>query len=194
MDNLQDRGIEKYGLGDIGDWASLVFPTVYPGNEPFTEAQLMGWEDHEPVPIGYVFIIERKFERPGKKAKWKLPAGHMKKESEETGWNFDRTPLDTAVHELESETGILLPRAAFAYAGKYLHWRGDHWKCLFSAKMTEADLARMNDYHPENEGETPKFFTVDEFYEAVRKGEFLTEHYEKLVEFGLILPLGRDQE
>lgn len=182
--------IEHYELGEIADWASLVLPSVYPGDEPFTKAQLMGWDESylELVPIGYVFVIERKKRNP----KWKLPSGHKKRDEDVKGWEFDRTPRDTARHELCSETGIELPTSAFAYAGKYLSWKGDHWKCLFSAKMTEADLKRMNSDHPENEGEEPEFFTVDEFYALVRSGKFLTEHYEKLVEYGLILPLGRD--
>lgn len=183
--------IERYELGDVTDWASLVLPTVYPGDEPFTEEQLMGWDESslELVPIGYVFVIERRKKNP----KWKLPSGHKKRDEDVKGWEFDRTPRDTARHEQSSETGIDLPVSAFSYAGKYLSWKEDHWKCLFSSKMTVASLEHMNSDHPENEGEEPKFFTVDEFYDLVRRGEFLIEHYEKLVEYGLIFPFGRDQ-
>lgn len=186
--------LKDYGLGNITDWASLIFPIVYPGSEPFTHEQLMGWEELKAgSPIGYVFVIDRKFERRGQVSEWKLPAGHRKSKPDEPGGEVDRTPLDTAIRELHGETGIQLPSDAFTYVGKYLHPRGDHWKCLFAAKMTEVDRDWLNNHHKENEGEEPKFFTPDEFYALVRDNKFMREHYEKLVEYVLILPLGRDK-
>ena len=143
--------------------------------------------------IGYVLVIDR-----GKfvdRAQWKLPGGHKKKPGRcRPGELPDEAPICTAVRELHGETGILMPRQAFSYAGKWLHWRHDHWKCLFLVEITEEDRDWMNDHHPENEGEEAKYFTVDEFYRLVREGKFMREHYEMLVEFTLVLPLGRDKQ
>ncbi len=185
-------GLAHYQLGDIDDWASLIFPRVFCGSELFTAGQLMGWEKRGDRPLcGYISVIDPKF---GSRAKHKLAAGH-KKSLEKTlpGEIPDETPLDTAIRELEGETGIKALPEAFRYVNKWLGARGNHWKCLFTADITEGDRDWMNNHHKENEGEMPKFFTVDEFYSIVREGKFMAEHYQKLEEFGLILPLGRDR-
>ncbi|MBI2030758.1 NUDIX hydrolase [Candidatus Kaiserbacteria bacterium] len=179
-----------YDLGEIVDWTSPVLIKVYEGDKPFTSEQLQNWDESTHELVGYVLVKDTRPQKPGRKALWKMPAGHRKKESEETGWDFDRTPRDTAVHETRSETGMRqIPPEAFAYIDKYLHWRKDHWKCVFMARITRADLGKMHGNDPENEGVEPQFFTINEFYDQVYSREVLPEHYQKLVEFGVILSL-----
>jgi len=194
----QPEELGDYRLGDIQDWASLIFPRV------MRELTILD-QDGEPVvgsdgkkktrvqTVGYVLVIDRgKF---GDRAQWKLPGGHKKKtERCKPSEKPDETPLDTALRELEGETGIRMPRHAFSYCGKWLHWREDHWKCLFVAELGEDDVAWMNGHHPENEGEEAKFFTVEEFYALVRESKFMREHYEMLVEYTAVLPFDRDKQ
>ncbi len=168
-----------YKLGGIDNWASLVFVRVHSGG-PFTEEQLKGWEKRENDRlIGYVFVIDPKF---GHRAEYKLPGGHKQ---------ADETPLQTAVREMEGETNLVLNPESFRYVGKYLHWSEDHWKIIFCADIGERELGWMNNNHPQNEGEEPKFFTIEEFYALVRENKFMYEHYKKLDEFALILPGNR---
>ncbi|MBI2004946.1 NUDIX hydrolase [Patescibacteria group bacterium] len=190
--------LEDYGLGEISDWASLIFPRV-------VRAMFILDQEGKPVvgsggkqktslqTIGYILVIDRgKF---GDRAQWKLPGGHKKKvERCKPSEKPDETPLDTALRELEGETGIRMPLRAFVYCGKWLHWRHDHWKCLFIAELGEDDIAWMHNHHPENEGEEAKFFTVEEFYALVREGKCMREHYEMLVEYTAVLPFGRDKQ
>lgn len=182
LDNL-----DFYQLGDLQEWSSLILPRVrreVPRIKDNGEARI------DYVPLGNIFVIEP--ERPN--AVWKLPAGHKKEKWRcKEGEMPDKTPLDTAVREFEGETGIRLLPEAFTYVGKWLHWRKNHWKCLFTADLSEADRDWMNENHPENEGEEPKFFTADEWYAVVRSGKFMPEHFKKLLEFALVLP-GRELE
>jgi 8-oxo-dGTP pyrophosphatase MutT (NUDIX family) len=178
--------LDDYHLDDVMDWAGLIFPRV---RQEISRTDSAGDEITDFEQLGYIFVIDRKF---GEKAQWKLPAGHKKKPDKCTnGDEPDWTPLETAMRELMGETGIKLPLAAFEYAGKWLHWRKDHWKILFAANLSEADRDWTNNHHPENEGEEPKFFIHEEFMELVAQGKFMREHYEKLVEFGLIIPFNR---
>ena len=109
----------------------------------------------------------------------KLPAGHKKP---------GEAPLDTAVRELLGETNLAPKLESFRYVGKYLGRRKDHWKCFFTADVEERELGWMNNHHPENEGEEAKFFLTAEFHTLVREGKFMKEHFQKLVEFAMILP------
>lgn len=174
--------LREFGLTASSDWASLVFIRVLSGVK-LTREQLLGWEKHDEKSelVGYVLVIDPKF---GARAKYKMPGGHKQN---------NETPLETAVREMEGETGIVAAPEALRYAGKYLSWRKDHWKCIFIATISEADRNWMNDHHPGNEGEKLAFLTIDEFYVARRANKILSEHYDKLVELGIILPLGRDQ-
>ncbi|MGC9602506.1 MAG: NUDIX hydrolase [Minisyncoccia bacterium] len=169
--------LEEYGLGEIKDWASLVFARVLPAPKILAEGEK---DTTGHISVGFVFIIEPKKRDP----KWKLSGGHRKREDE----IVDITPIDTAVREFAGETGITLSASALTYVGKQLGWRGDHWRCLFHAILSLDDIAWMNTRHPENEGEEPKFFKVEEFYQCVREGKFLQKHFDWLVETGLILP------
>lgn len=186
---LTPADVGYYDLGDIGDWTSPVLVKVYEGDKPFTLEQLENWNEAEHVHVGYVLVKDIRPQKGGRKALWKMPAGHRKPKEQE-GWEYDRTPRHTALHETQSETGmrqILLE--ALVYVDKYLYWKGDHWKCVFVARITRADLVKMHGNDPENEGVEPKFFTVKEFYDLVYSREVLPEHYQKLVEFGVILSL-----
>ena len=179
---MNSDNLDFYQLGDLQEWSSLILPRV---RREVPRIKDNGETRVDYVPLGNIFVIEP--ERPN--AVWKLAGGHKKTlEKCKPGEDPDRTPLDTAVRELAGETGIILPRTAFMYVGKWLHWRKDHWKILFAADMTEADVPWMHDHHAENEGEKPKFFTREEFYAVVREAKFMREHFEKMLEFALILP------
>jgi 8-oxo-dGTP pyrophosphatase MutT (NUDIX family) len=184
---LKTPNLAYYQLGEINDWASLIFARVFCGQEPFSPEQLMGWEKRKDRPLcGNVFVIDPKFKDS---AQWKLPGGHFKRAKKTPeGETPDKTPFDTAVREFEGETGIKAFPEAFRYIGKWLGHRGDHWKCLFTVDITEGDRDWMNELHKENEGERPKFFIPDDFYTTVRDGKFMPEHYHKLGEYALILP------
>ncbi len=181
--------LRNYKLGEVEDWAALILARVV---RKIPRTSSSGEEVADDKLLGYIFVIDRlKF---GSRAKWKLSGGHRKKrEACKTGEKPDETPLDTAIREFAGETGIRLLPQAFLYRGKRLHWREDHWKCFFTAELSEADLSWVNNHHKENEGEEPKFFTPEEFYALVREGKFMPEHYDQLVEFALILPVGQDQ-
>lgn len=173
--------LEEFGLGDVNDWAGFMLIRVLSNHadglsdEQRAEAKLN-------IPVGYVFVIDPKF---GPMAQYKLPAGHKK---------AGETPLDTAIREVQGETGICVPPERVAYKGdKWLSTRGDHWRVLFVGDIFEYELRQMHDRDAENEGEKPKYFTVEEFYECVRKGNFMRAHFRMLEEAGLILPLGRDK-
>ncbi len=182
MDNNHISNLERQNarnaLNDM--WASLVFVRAH---------RAIAYKDDSDkervrcAPVGYVLVIDRKF---GPQAQWKLPGGHRRN---------DETPRQTAIRELEGETGISLSPNSLRYVRAWPDGRrGDHSRFLYVADIDEKDreLGWMGNTHPENEGEEPKFFTVEEFYDAVRSGMVLADHYRRLVEFALILPFGRD--
>ncbi len=172
------RSLAFYELGSVNMWASIIFVRVYSRNTPFNHEESMGWaEPKGDRPDGHVFVIDRAF---GDRAQWKMPAGHK--------GNGDVTPLDTAVRELLGETGIQSLPDAFRYCGKQLGYNKDHWRCLFTADITTVDRDWMNNHHPENEGEEPKFFTVEQFWTMQRERKMLKNHYDWLVERGLLIP------
>ncbi len=172
--------LDDFDLGEIRDWAGFTFIRVLPNPAPKTsEDDETVTRDH--IPLGYVFVIDLKF---GSGAQYKLPSGHKK--------SVDATPRETAAREMLGETGIPAEPKFFRYVGKWLGWRKDHWRCLFVVDITEKDRDWMNGLDAENEGEQPKYFSVDEFYECVRRGDFMRAHFRMLEEVALILPLGRD--
>ncbi len=171
--------IEDFGLGAVNDWAGFMFIRVLSNNadglsdEQREEAKLN-------IPLGYVFVIDPKF---GSSAQYKMAAGH-KKDGE--------TPVETAIREALGETGIPIPRERVTYKNKKLGPRSDHWKVLCVGDIFENELKYMHDRDVENEGEQPRYFTVDEFHQCVRKGNFMRQHFKMLEEVALVLPLGRD--
>lgn len=171
--------LEDFELGDVPDYASFMFIQVFPDYPQGLGVE--GLDERLHVPLGFVFVIDPKF---GDRAQYKLPGGHRKPAE---------TPFETAIREARGETGITTHPGRVTYKGKWLGWRRDHWKCLFVASVQEYELREMHDFDAENEGEQPKFFTQEEFYACVRAGKFMREHFEKLEEYALILPLGRDK-
>ena len=187
----EDNYLEYYsGDGEIiaedAMWAPLVLIRVYP-NRPVPPQEREGDEEcanRDRIPVGYVFVRDPKF---GENAFWKMPSGHRKNRDKRN----DITPLDTAIAEVEEETGIRIPVESFQYISKW--WdpaRNDHWKCLFIASITEADRDFINDHTDGNEGEKPRFFTINEFRELRRDHKFKLDHQQFLEERDLILPLG----
>ena len=180
MDNIVSARERQNAASAInGMWASLVFVRVH--REIAKDDS--GKERIRSVPVGYMLVIDRKF---GSLAHWKMPGGHRRN---------NETPRQTAVRELEGETGISLPENSLRYVRAWPDDRKrDHSKFLYVADIDEKnrELGWMGNTHPENDGEEPKFFTVKEFYDAVRSGVVLADHYRRLVELALILPFGRD--
>ena len=163
--------LRDFNLKGIEQWSSFVFVQVFSSESE---------EGKERIPLGYVFVIDRSF---GDEAVWKLPAGHRR-----NGEN----PLQTAIRELAGETNISLPQSSFTYIHSRLVGRkgAQYWKFFFTANADwKNDLPWISQNHPENEGEEPKFFTVAEFYELVRNGQFMMDHFNFLEEHNLISPL-----
>lgn len=172
--------LADFDLGDVIDCASFMLIRVLSNhadglsNEQLAEAKLN-------IPLGYVFVIDPKF---GSTAQYKLPAGHRKS---------GETPFDTAIREVQGETGICIPPERVAYKNKELSHRNVHWRILFVGDIFEYELRQMHDRDVENEGEKPKYFSVEEFYECVRTGNFMRPHFKMLEDAALVLPLGRDK-
>jgi len=172
--------LEDFELGQVNDWAGFMLIRVFPDNaEGLSDERREEAKLH--IPLGYVFVIDPKF---GPTVQYKLPAGHR---------NSGETPFDTAIREVQGETGISVPPDRVVYTGKQLSHRGDHWRTLFVGDIFERELRQMHDFDVENEGEKPKYFTVAEFYECVRTGNFMRPHFKMLEDFALILPFGRDK-
>jgi 8-oxo-dGTP pyrophosphatase MutT (NUDIX family) len=171
---------ERDGVQPSHDFSAYIFPRVFAaGTLDMTEET-----ETSRIPRGYVFVIEPKRKDPV----YKMPAGHRK---------GGENPLQTAMRELAGETNLVLRQDRFRYIGrKWWSHPSPHWGVLFTADVDEReDLPWMNDQHAENEGEQPKFFSVDDFYSLVREGKFMSRHYRLLTDpsFTLLLPLGRDK-
>lgn len=150
------------GVGVDHDWSSLVLIKVVED----------GAELNAP-PIGYVFVIEPQKEN----ALHKCAGGHRKKCAVPP-----ETPDVTGAREVLGETHLKLRPEELSYLGK--QWKRNHWAVYFSGVVRRADLAGMCSYHPENEGEVPKFFTNEEFRELLAQNMFLRLHLVKLQEYG----------
>ena len=133
--------------------------------------------------IGYVFEFDHSMakENPPRQAYWKLPAEHP-----EVG----ETPLDTAIRCVRGETGLRVVREQLTHIGSYLVPNRSHYKCLFTADISQSELKMMHPFDPENEGEEAKFFTIQEFLVLVQSGEFLPPHYKDMVMYDLLSILG----
>jgi len=161
---------ERDGVRLSDEWAAIVFPRVFKIDGSAREETVL--------PQGYVFVIVPTLRDP----KYKLPGGKK---------NPGETPLATAVRELAGETGLKMKSEAFRYVGAAWVSRTKHWSILFTVDLNEDDVSWMHTQHPENEGEIPRYFSIEEFYKMVREGGFLPYHFRRLEEKGLILPLGR---
>jgi 8-oxo-dGTP pyrophosphatase MutT (NUDIX family) len=156
---------ERNGVKPNDDFASLVFARVTNGRNV----------------VGYVFVIQSNRDD----AFYKLPGGRRQN---------GESPLETAVREFREETGIQVkPEKLEFRTAMHLHKPKPHWSLLFACSIDKDDAAWMRDDHPGNEGEKPKFFTVDEFWQLIRDKDFSKFHYSRLCEDNLILPLGRDK-
>ncbi len=168
-----------FGLTPEENWSSLVLVRVYRTNH------IPIGEKGNTVPVGYVFVAD--FKKFGPNALWKLPGGHK--------CDADNTPLDTAVRELREEAGIEVTRSAFRHLGKYFREQPTpHWDLYFTATISEKDRDWMNGGHVGNQGEVPKFFSIEDLYALVQKGGFIRHQFDELVELGALLPMGRDAE
>jgi len=164
---------DQYELGSIKEYAVLCFVRIF-GDEYFESGEReKGSKSH--IPTGFVFVIDPKF---GDSAQHKLPGGH--------GQITDASALAAAMRELLGETGVAVSEKHTHYVGKWPGRRGDHWKMLFTCDISEKDVAWMNSNERENEGEKPERLDLDGFYTLIRNYKFLQEHYQKLVEFGLV--------
>ena len=170
--------LDGFDLGDVIDYSSLMFIKVLSNHtDGLSDEQREEAKLH--IPLGYVCVIDPKF---GDRAQYKMPAGHSKP---------GETPLDTVIREVQGETGIPVPKERVTYVAKQLGYRKDHWRVLFVGYIFEHELRYMHDRDVENEGEKPKYFTVDEFYECVRNDKFMRAHFSMLMEYNLVLPFGR---
>lgn len=179
--------LEEYDLGGVTDYAAFIFVQVFrnpPKGVRVGEA-LKGTRNH--VPLGYVFILDRKF---GERAKWKMPAGHTK----EADFRTDDPPLATAMRELQGETGIRTSKENVRYVGKSLRpecerrgiLRPAHWRILFHASVSEEERDWIGSHELENEGEMPKFFSRAAFERAVAEDGFMRDHLAMLEAHNLI--------
>lgn len=172
MKDPYDLGVKP---GD--DWAALILVRVYPDG-----SLAKGQVAEGAIPMGYIFVIESAKADP----RYKMPGGHRKN---------GEGPLETAVREMRGETGTVAVPEAFAFVdAQWRHRPSGHWSLLYTANVEESEVPWMNTSDYENEGEVPKFFTIEEFYALVRENKFLSPHYHRLVELELILPFGRDKQ
>jgi hypothetical protein len=149
------------------DWASLIFVRVYENPD----------KDH--IPCGYIYIRKpSKYEERSRL--YSLPSGHRDKKA-------DGTPLDTAARELPGETGIHVRKDSFRQEGS--GWlAANHHKFVFSVNIALREAAAVSDNFIGDDGERPKFFSIEKNYQLIRNQKFLPEHYKKLLELGLLFP------
>lgn len=168
---------EQWGFSPTEEWSSLVFVMVFAGQSPFTHSELMSWDEGRRPLCGYILVADPKF---GDRMKWKLPGGHK--------MNAEN-PLQTAARELAGESGIKVVPEALRYCGSYpVRYPAPHYRVIFSGSITEGDRDWMNGHTEGNEGERPKFFSLNEFWELVREEKVLKVHLQYLEELALVLP------
>jgi 8-oxo-dGTP pyrophosphatase MutT (NUDIX family) len=174
--------IEDYNLGGK-PWASLILLRVFldkiEGMDP-KEAQ----KQHLHWPIGFVFVEDPKY---GPRTKVKLPGGRKDP--------ADLTPAHTARRECWEETGIEIGLNELHLGDQYLreydHCKvdfEDHYKVYFYADIYERQQRMMHDLDPRNEGERPKFYTLEETQQKIDQSLFLMEHLDSLIRAGLLFP------
>jgi 8-oxo-dGTP pyrophosphatase MutT (NUDIX family) len=159
------------------DGAVLVHIRVYPDGYK-SKINLEDGEPEASVPIGAVFVIDENHRNP----LYKLAGG---------GIEHGESALKAAIEEAVEETGIYIKAENITEVGSWnVEGRSrKHKKHLFVADVEEKDLGSMGSTHARNEGEKPVFFTNEQFHELVRNCEFMPEHYKKLVQYTIILPI-----
>ncbi|MDB5188113.1 MAG: hypothetical protein JWO50_633 [Candidatus Kaiserbacteria bacterium] len=155
--------------------AALMFIRVYP--DGYSNAVDEDGNRAPPPPLGIVVVIERATRDP----LFKLPGGGRK--------NNER-PIKTAIREVLEETGLSVKEKDTTYV---CHWVAQRngvrfEKYIFVGNIEYSELKWMGPHHSYNEGEEASFITYDQFYELVREGKFMSEHFRKLIEFSVILP------
>ena len=160
------RQRKRRGRQPLRDYSSLAYIRVYPDG-------CLG----EGEPIGYVFVIQ--MGRPD--VRYKMPGGHK---------DPGEVPRRTACRETEAETGLKIPLDRFVHVDTRNVWHPSaHRLVLFTANIERGDVPWMHSLHPQNEGEQPKYFSVEQFRDLVAHDEFLPSHLERLQNAGL-LPFG----
>lgn len=138
-------------------WASLVLPRVMPDNEC----------------VGCIFVLEPSTKR---QPLWKIPGG---KRNYGKG---DRTPEDTARHELRDETG--LPPDNLRHIASWS--AGDHDKHLFVTDIRAGVEEVLFRLRIGNDGERPDFFNPHRLGELIARGLILPEHRDLLLKHELV--------
>jgi len=156
-----DKSSRRFYTSD--DWSSLVAVLVFSETYPYDL-------------VGYIFIKDHSKEKP---LKWKLAGGKKEKETTEEV-KKDKNPTITAGRELEEETGIIVPYNEIRQIPKGNAWRSNHWTRLHAVWIPESQAKTIHSNHPRNEGEEPRFFTVDEFEQLKKDKEFMPLHMKKI--------------
>lgn len=155
---------EAAGVMPEDECCSLMFVRVFP-NEHIGELEHL---------LGYVFVIEPARDDP----KYKFPGGHRKPGED---------PLQAGVRELEGEAGAVCdPEHCNFINAEPKKGPVEHWSCLFTADMGISELPWLNSSHVENEGEVPRFLTIEAFAAEVAKNTILWPHLRRLREQNLI--------
>ena len=177
--------LSYFGIKPGENWASFTLVRVIkdvPKNLP--PEQLREWFSAQ-SPVGYVLVKNE--EEFGESAKWKGPGG-----GKDAG---DATPRDTAKREVEEEAGIVAGLHSFEYVSKYRNRKARGkvlWDCLFALTVTRSEQRRMNNDHPKNEGEVPRYFTPLTLHREVAKDGVLKNHWDSFVNEKLV-PANNDQ-
>lgn len=155
---------EAAGVKPEDECCSLMFVRVFP-NEHIGEREYL---------LGYVFVIEPERDDP----KYKIPGGHRK-----PGEN----PLEAGIRELEGESGATCtPEHSTFINAEWKKGLVEHWSCLFSADVGIGELPWLNSSHVENEGEVPRFLTLEDFAVEVARNGILWPHLRRLRQQELI--------
>lgn len=155
---------EAAGVKPEDDCCSLMFSRVFPDEH-------IGELEHL---LGYVFVIEPARDDP----KYKIPGGHRK---------HGEDPLQAGLRELEGESGAKgAPEHCTFINAEWKRGVRDHWSCLFAIDMGISELPWLNSFHDENEGEVPKFLTLENFRDEVAQNGILWPHLRRLREQKLI--------
>ncbi|MES2995082.1 MAG: NUDIX hydrolase [Patescibacteria group bacterium] len=182
-EQIMNRFIADNGRPD-DTWSVIAFIRVFPngalsvdpiGRELTEEEAAAKAVRPKRIPLGYVFVIDYCKSQPWY---YKMPGGKK---------HDDETVLTTGVREIYGETGLALSPETHHYQYEGAVWRGRFWNVLVSVDVEENVLSLLNSEHHENEGEVPKYVSVDEFHRIMADQGFLPSQYHRLYEKGLII-------